>query len=100
MSLRIVRSSVAVRDVGQIWSSIARDNIAAADRMLRAIDQTVRNLAETPELGIAVDELRPGLKCKPVRRRYLIFYVATKRELQVLRILHGARDFGRLFTDG
>lgn len=97
MTLAIVRSSQAVRDVSQIWSYIACDNPKAADRMLRAFSETIQRLAENPELGIGVDELRPGLRCKPVRRHYLIFYLATAEELQVLRLLHSARDYGGLF---
>ncbi len=100
MSLRIARSSLAVRDVGQIWSYIARDNSAAADRMLRAFNDAIQNLAENPEQGFSAEDLRRGLRCKPVRRRYVIFYIATNRELQVMRILHSARDYERLFTDG
>jgi toxin ParE1/3/4 len=46
----------------------------------------------------------PGWENRGVRRRpfgdYLIFYRISAREAQVLRVLHGARDYERvLFPD-
>jgi toxin ParE1/3/4 len=98
MPLRISRSSLVARDIGQIWSYIAKDNVAAADRMVQSLNDAIRLLARNPELGSAV-EIRAGMRCKPVHRRYLILYIATRHELQVLRILHSARDYERILSD-
>ena len=98
MPLKIVRSSLVARDIGQIWSYIAKDNTAAADRVVQSLNDAIRLLARNPQLGSAV-EIRAGMQCKPVRRRYLIFYIATQRELQVIRILHSARDYERILTE-
>ena len=48
--------------------------------------------------------LLPGWEDQGVRRRafgdYLIFYRISSRDVQVLRVLHGARDYERiLFPD-
>jgi toxin ParE1/3/4 len=90
---------LAVRDVGQIWAYIASDNVSAADRLLESIDSAIQRLANNPEQGSPAFELRPGLRCQSVRRRYLIYYVTTAQELQIMRILHGARDHDQIISE-
>ena len=97
MTLKIVRSTFADRDLAQVWSHIAADNVIAADGMIRAIDDTLKKLAESPGLGIRLDDVVPGLMCKPVRRKYLIFYSVTGDELRLLRMLHSSRNYEEVF---
>ena len=51
------RSSVAERDLSDIWGYIARDNIDAADKLLRQLDAQARFYSENPELGTPCPEL-------------------------------------------
>lgn len=93
---RIVLTPLADADLVGIWLYIARDNPRAADRLIRQISDTFNLLAGNPDLGIRQDDIRPGLRCKPVRRNYLIFYEIGDDALRILRVLHGARKYGDL----
>lgn len=97
MPLRRRRLPAAVADLDDIWSAIAIDSVDAAERLIgRLWDAEVR-LAEFPELGRRRDELFNGLRSWPVGS-YLIFYIASADAILIVRILHGARDLGGLFS--
>lgn len=87
---RIIRTRQARADVLDIWEYIAADNAAAADKLIRRLDEVVRLLAQQPELGSPQDKYRVGLRCMPVGT-YLIFYDQVPDAIRVIRILHGAR---------
>lgn len=97
MKLRIVKHRKAARDVLQIFLHIGEDNLDAARRFLHALDDDFHKLAEMPRMGARREFRHPkllGLRSWPISgfRNYLIFYRVTKDELQVLRVIHGARD--------
>ena len=50
--------------------------------------------AERPGSFPARDELRKGLRSAR-HGRYLIFFLETSDEVQIVRVLHGARDLTR-----
>ena len=83
-------------DLNKIWDRIAEDDRAAAERFAGDIRQKCRLLADNPRLGRARDELRPGLRSFPVGR-FLIFYRPLHDGIQVLRVVHGARNIEALF---
>jgi len=83
-------------DLNKIWDRIAEDDRAAAERFAADIRQKCRLLADNPRLGRARDELRPGLRSFPVRR-FLIFYRPLPDGIQVVRVVHGARNIEALF---
>jgi toxin ParE1/3/4 len=87
------RSARAERDLIDVWTWIAENDPAAADRQLDRIDAACRILAENPRSGPRRDDLAPGLRFYPVGN-YLVFYVVTEDGITVARVLHGARDYG------
>ena len=97
MNRRVIRADIADRDLAQIWSYVARDNPAAADRLIQSIERAIQSLAAEPELGTRMDHIAPGLYCKPVRKNYLIFYTVQDKQLFIVRALHGARAYDQLF---
>ena len=92
----ILRSRLARNDLRDIWLYIARDNSTAADRLLDRIDKVVSMLGENPDLGERQDHLKVGLR-RFVVLHYLIFYEEIEGGIQIVRILHGARDIDDLF---
>jgi len=85
----------AVADLFDIWSFIAQDKPAAADRVEEAVLRACDFLADSPMAG----RVRKELTSRPVRfwvvqpySNYLIVYDPEKKPLQVIRILHNARD--------
>ncbi len=88
---RILRAPAALSDAVEIWSYIAQDNPDAADRLLDRIDGMVQMIAAQPELGRGVEELAPNLRFVPIGN-YLIFYRPVAGGVEIVRLLHGARD--------
>jgi toxin ParE1/3/4 len=85
----------ATDDLLDIWSFIARDNLEAADRVETAVFRACDLLAGSPLAG----RMRKDVTSLPLRFRvvhpysnYLIVYDPEKKPLQIVRILHGARD--------
>ena len=89
-------SGEARSDLDEIWSYIAQDNPDAADKLVQAIISRFPKLASMPELGRPREELSSGLRSFPVGR-YIIFYRKSKSGVEIVRVLHGARDFPPLF---
>jgi toxin ParE1/3/4 len=91
--VRIIRTSAAEADLADIWSYIAADNSTAADKLLAQIDAVFALIGETPKIGFAVEDIKPGIRCKPVKRNYLIFYQIIDDQVFILRVLHSARKY-------
>jgi toxin ParE1/3/4 len=68
----------------------------AADRLLRRIDAKLELYAQNPGMGRARDNLAAGLRSFPVGR-YLIFYQVVPDGIELVRVLHGARNYKRMF---
>jgi plasmid stabilization system protein ParE len=80
-------------DLFDIWAYIAADNSEAADRLEGDLLTSCQRLADRPDLG----HFRRDLTDKPVRflavrGAYLVVYDPATEPLEVIRILHGARD--------
>src|SRR5712692_6745894 len=101
---RIHKTPQAERDVLAIASFIAEDNLEAAERFLDAAEETLTLLASMPLMGRACAFQHPdahGLRLWRVRgfERYLIFYRPIEGDIDVIRVLHAARDIDSLFED-
>ena len=88
----------ALEDLAEIWAYIAEDNPRQADAFAAAIDREIRGLARRPLIGRARPELLTDLRSLPFGR-YVIFYLPRKRGIEVVRVLHGARDLKPLFDE-
>jgi len=93
---RIILTSAAKNDLATIWSYIANDNPTAADKLLAQIDAAFDLIRQSPDIGFSVENISPGLRCKPVKRNYLIFYKVRDSEICIAHVLHAARDYERL----
>jgi toxin ParE1/3/4 len=83
-------------DLVEIALYISRDNPKAADRLLDQFEDCFRRLVKFPGLGRARDELGEGLRSFPVGQ-YLVFYLPKPDGIELIRVLHGARDLRRIF---
>lgn len=93
---QIERRPRAEADIAEIWDYIADDSFAQADAFLDRLDRQFRLLAKEPFIGRARDELAAGLRSVPFGR-YVIFYRPNDRGIEVVRVLHGARDVDAQF---
>jgi toxin ParE1/3/4 len=93
-----IRTARAEEDLIEIWTYIARDNLTAADRVLDRIDTVCLRLSENPYLGPARPDLAGGLRYF-VSGSYLVLYRIIESGVEVVRVVHGARDLPSLFRD-
>ncbi|MDB6006516.1 MAG: plasmid stabilization system protein [Prosthecobacter sp.] len=86
-------SPEALQDMGDIRSYIAMNNPEAADRVLQSFEASAALLATQPELGPCKPRLR-GLRLWVVTEypTYLMFYRVREGQVEIVRVLHGARD--------
>jgi toxin ParE1/3/4 len=74
-----------------------------AERYFTAVDQTCARLAKQPRSGTPYDSgvaRLEGVRRVPVSgfTAYLLFYMPHADGIDVVRVLHGARDIEHLFT--
>jgi toxin ParE1/3/4 len=81
----------ASEDLLEIWSYIADDSEANADGFIDKISETMELLARQPGVGRHREELAQGIQSFPVGR-YIIFYRVVVGTVEIVRVLHGARD--------
>ncbi len=97
---RLVKSPQAERDLLDTWQHIAIDSIIAADKVVKTIIEKIKTLEDYPRLGRARDDLREGLRCYAVVPYLIIYQYDEASDLvNVIRVLHGARDLPPLFED-
>ena len=95
---RLKVTATAQRDLLEIWSFIEPDNANAADKLLTTITKQFDKLLRFPELGRQRNELVRHLRSVAVKN-YVIFYQLTDKYVEIVRVLHGARDIKRIFAD-
>jgi plasmid stabilization system protein ParE len=87
-----VLSPEALQDLQDIWDFIASDNVVAADKLEDEFFEAFEILAKRPRLGhVRSDLTQRGVRFWPVGQ-YLIVYRSLPAPLQVVAVLHGARD--------
>jgi toxin ParE1/3/4 len=88
-------SSHADADLLDIWQFIAADNPQAADRLLLKIDEQCQLLANNSRMGVSRPEIAPEARSWSIGR-YLILYRLVLDGIEVVRVIHGARDLSTL----
>ena len=91
---QVRKRPLAVTDLADIWSYVADDSEQQADLFLDLIEGKLALLATQPEMGRDQPELAPKLRAFPVKR-YVVFYRPLRDGIEVLRVLHSARDVAR-----
>jgi toxin ParE1/3/4 len=94
----------ADRDADGHFLYIAQRNIEAAVRFFHALDASLQKLAAMPELGERQQFERKELADLRVWQvqgleNYLIFYRPVEHGIEVVRVLHAARDIAAIFEE-
>ena len=95
-------AAVLAQDLPAIYSFIAKADPNAAERVLDAVERTFETIAHQAVSGVRYSTRNPLLKnvrMLPVHDfpNYLVFYRIEGTAIQVLYVVHGARDLPRLF---
>lgn len=104
MSREISVDNLVREDLKQLFDYIAQDSPAYAVRFLAAAEAAFEQLSAMPEMGRAREfqvERLAGIRSWsiPGFRDHLIFYRPIENGIQVIRVLHGARDIERIFEE-
>lgn len=89
----VVIASEAEADLEQIAAYVAEQSPRSALKLVRELRQRCESLADTPRAYPLV----PRYEHSGIRRRpfgqYLIFYRVGEDAIEVIHVLHGARDY-------
>jgi len=98
--MKVTFTDRAESDLEVIADWIAQDNPFRAAIFIQDLRDSCLNLAGAP----FIHPVMSGFEEYDLRRRpyrgYLIFYKALKDVIEITRILHGARDYGAMLSDG
>ncbi len=102
MALRVSRNPEARHDLVEIADYISNNNVDAAMRFLDRMEDTIAFLAANPHIGqtyFPTKESIPALRVWPIDgfRNHLIFFRPNDDGIEIVRVLHGARDLDALF---
>lgn len=90
-------------DIAEIALYIADDSPRIAHAFLDALEKTLNALVVMPHMGAR--QKYKHLKLKDVRvvmvnkfPHYLVFYLPLSRHIEVIRVIHDARDVPKIFV--
>ena len=100
MTLSVYVTPEAKRNADDITLYLAERNEVAAWRFADAVDAMIEMLCQNPELGERLHADPIGqIRYRTISgfKNYLIFYRRVDSVLEIIRILHGARDYEQFF---
>jgi toxin ParE1/3/4 len=103
MSLIVQKRPQALRDIEKCFVFIAEDDLEVGLRFLLAVEKTLNELAQLPQIGRTQEFENPslrGIRMWFVKgfERYLIFYFVTETWIDIIRLIHSARDIENQFN--
>ena len=87
----------ALADLREIYDYIADDNPIKAGEFIEAIRKKCRLIAKQPQMGRSRSELHPDLRSFPIKS-YVIFYRILIDAVEIVNVIHSARDIRPLFS--
>lgn len=91
----VIYAPKAQTDLREIWDYIAQDSFLQADRFILRMRAKLEYLARWNTLGRPRPELLPGCRSYPLGR-YCFYFRPAASGIEVLRILHSARDLDQI----
>jgi toxin ParE1/3/4 len=100
MACRIVFTPEARDELNRLYAYIAMAaDTDIASRFVDGIIDHIATLKEFPKRGTPRDDLRPGLRTLAWRRRVTIAFMVEERDVVVIGIFYGGRDFESLLKE-
>ncbi len=101
---RTIWHRVAEDDLTEAFLCIGGDSPTAAERLLDSVEEATRFLVDHPNAGRLRQFRSPlarGVRSWPTPGfpNHLIFYRVSGNDIEIIRVLHGARDLPRQFDD-
>ena len=92
----VIFRPAAEHDLDEIWLYVAFDNPVAADAVIDQIRRRTQQLSAFPQSGRLRPEIAEDARSVPIDA-YLILYRETDSFIDIVRVVHGARDLTALF---
>jgi toxin ParE1/3/4 len=97
--------SAAENDVVEHARYLQEKSPSAAIRFLDAFDAAVGLIGRSPGIGGSCrfrNRLFDGIRVWPIAgfKTYLVFYRILPDEIEIVRVIHGARDLNSIFGEG
>lgn len=89
---QILRRPRVEQDLSEIYDWIADESPANADAYIERLVAAMRLLADMPRMGSCPLPRFPSVRSLPVGS-HLIFYQPIDDGIDVIRVVHGARDW-------
>jgi toxin ParE1/3/4 len=96
--LHCIALTAAACTARSIEAYISSDNPAAADRFLAVLTDRFKVLADMPRIGRRRDKFASGVRSIS-EGNYVILYRVKNDAMEILRVLHGARDPERVISE-
>jgi len=96
--VNVTYSPEAQEDLAEIGIYIALDNDRQAETFVASLRQKARQIAYAPRIYRSRDDLAPGLRSAAVGN-YLLLFRIVGNGIEIVHIVHGARDLKRLFEE-
>ena len=96
--MNVTYSPEAQEDLAEIGIYIALDNDRNAEAFVTSLRQKARQISYAPRIYRLRDDLAPGLRSAAFGN-YLLLFRIVGDSIEILHIVHGARDLKRLFED-
>ncbi len=93
---QVVRSEQAQQDLEKILEYLDHQSTQAADRFVTKFEQTCNLHALHPQIGESATAYAPNLRYFVIWN-YAIFYRPIPEGIEIIRMIHGARDIPKLF---
>jgi toxin ParE1/3/4 len=101
---RVSKRPQVIRDLIELATYIAEDNLEASDRFLAAAEATFKQLGKMPGRGKSCQFSHPNLAS--VRQqaikdfnKYLVFYRPSDFGVEILRVIYGGRDIEAILDE-
>jgi toxin ParE1/3/4 len=96
---RVIRSEQAQQDLEGILDYLDSQSTQVTDRFAVKFEQACNLHATHPHIGAGSEEYAPNLRHFTVWN-YAVFYRPVEGGIELIRIIHGARDIPKLFEEG
>ncbi len=88
-------SEAAASDIEKLLTRSMLDfGLARTETYYQSLTQCLELLDDNPEMGSAMDDIRPGYRCF-LHESHAIFYTTREQDILIVRILHKRMDADR-----
>lgn len=97
----LIFSDLAYNDLEEIVLYISKDSKDNAIKFYNKLMDNLTKLEEFPNLGLLMPDKKMSEKGYRmiIVNNYIIFYKVYEKNIQILRVLHGGRDYPQLFKN-